>query len=648
MHRRMRAKATGARDTKRGDNTQSDVEEPGEHDEGQRGIAMKTTGPDGVTMVTLMMIVMAAIDITTQQNLRPVHFREEGRLLTSKSSAFVRIFVNITFWTKSCSEAEDILDEEKTGIWHRLASETKGRRRVERWDKIRNIQLTRLRRICNRLDLLPSHAHKRRHVGRKSSDHGRRRKRNTMLMAAGAGSLFGAFALSKISTLAEKREDLNHLLLTAREHETRLKQLETDSSRLKDILNETISHLMRTDEAIEELYETRFIEAQLDHFIESIAIISRTVEMMYQGSLSSEILSINQVNTIMTRLLTEVSKANYRIPFNSYANILEVKTDYVIIEGGFILILLVPIVPAQQKELKLLEYIPIPWETNLTTTYMVVTSPNQKQYLAVTDSRSQSIELTEAEVASCERIGHIRLCTNSKINMKTEDTCLGSLFTSNTEGVANLCHTNYITEASRMVQVSDREIMIASPHLMSVDVSCPALEWGGQAIEERHAIKGIRTINTAPGCYIVTRKESITTRMTTIGMNYSSTSYKIDFSELDMDVSAGDLDGALEALARIGTMRPGLSAVRVYARTRTYSTMEIGVIIAIAVTGIITLISVSMYMYIHFARTKIERLISDMNKLQVLDSETNIQAIPMLTPLQTFRGQSESMVDMRR
>ena len=248
------------------------------------------------------------------------------------------------------------------------------------------------------------------------------------------------------------------------------------------------------------------ISEQLDIFEDRVTVITNTIQQLHHHRLSIDLLTPEQME-IMHKAVQKVAMEE---KFNSQAKKI---TDYYQIEVSYtrtlddiIILVHVPCIKTRSL-LTIYRYLPFPipipytpkahdftinhslkfQESSLSKTNYdelfdnELNFPQHQEALFVTDSTDLiAIDddknfqvLTQTDLANCVQRNHVYLCDKQNVvKHELTDTCLGSLYVRNEDGVRKHCKFERKPVQETVFQLSDTEHIVYSPTLQTSAIMC--------------------------------------------------------------------------------------------------------------------------------------------------------------------------------
>ena len=369
-----------------------------------------------------------------------------------------------------------------------------------------------------------------------------RAKRFAQVLAAVnnvVGTFMGAFNAYEIRQLNKKFEDLsqghNMLVRVTHQHENDIVQMHKSLRaivKVIDLMAEYNPGLLQLK-----------ISEQLDIFENRVTVITNTIQQLHHHRLAIDLLSPEQMN-IMHKAVQNIATEE---KYNSQAKLI---TDYYQIEVSYtrtlddiIVMVHVPCIKSRSL-LTIYRYLPFPiplpiqpkghdftikhslqfQESSLTKAKYdeifdtELNFPQHQEALFVTDSTDLiAIDddknfqvLTQTDLAKCVQRNHVFLCDKQNVvKHELTDTCLGSLYVRNENGVRQHCTFERKAVQETVFQLSDTEHIVYSPKLQTSAITCK------NGTSETIHLNLVTKVNVPENCQLKLLKHTIRSSSTT-------------------------------------------------------------------------------------------------------------------------------------
>ena len=372
------------------------------------------------------------------------------------------------------------------------------------------------------------------------------------------GTFMGAFNAYEIKQLNQKFSDLstghNMLVRVTQQHENDIVQMNKD---LRAIVK-VIDLMAEYNPGLVQLK----ISEQLDIFENRVTVITNTIQQLHHHRLAIDLLTPEQMQ-IMHKAVQEVA---LKEKFNSQAKKI---TDYYQIEVSYTrtlddIVILVHVPCIKTKSLltiyRYLPFpIPLPFQTkahDLTINHSLqfqetllskanydelfdneLKFPQHQEALFVTDSTDliaidddQNFQvLTQTDLANCVQRNHVYLCDKQNVvKHELTDTCLGSLYVRNEDGVRRHCKFERKPVQETVFQLSDTEHIVYSPSLQTSAITCR------NGSSETIHLNLVTKINVPENCQLKLLKHTIISSSTTREISNKPLQYAWSWDPLNL------------------------------------------------------------------------------------------------------------------
>lgn len=192
--------------------------------------------------------------------------------------------------------------------------------------------------------------------------------------------------------------------------------------------------------------------------------------------LSTKTLTKDVLFKVFENIKTRAKRHGYTVLIDQPSELYQVEASYFTSEDKKMKIIVhVPMVKGNNL-LTMYKYIPLPLLQNYANGTSIIPNVGSKDIIAIKKDKDTLISkvLGHSDLLACNKFGTKHLCEERNFySTKPEESCIGSMFTHNLDGVLRNCLFNLLERKEQVFALNGDEYLIFSemPHLISVE--CP-------------------------------------------------------------------------------------------------------------------------------------------------------------------------------
>ena len=305
------------------------------------------------------------------------------------------------------------------------------------------------------------------------------------------GTFMGLYTQSQIRKLrhevSEIREDQERIVEAVTENRASINNLEVWHSQL----NSTIQIFNKLNAAaVMTLF--RSMHDSIQHALE---VAVHTVQQAQHHRLAIDLLSSGKLFDLFEDLQSLASNYGFKLLTTLPSDLFQVETSYIYDGTDLILILHVPMVPANSLlRLFRLRPFPIPFSK----THALLPRPSTSLLALSQGSTRLMTSIEHSDLMDCHQINNVYVCERHGVLFKNiKSTCLGALFEQDIPVARLLCDLEVVPYKEAILQLQSNWFLVYSPTMHTAYVECQ-----NGSSSEVHVRKGVNKIFIDPSCHL--------------------------------------------------------------------------------------------------------------------------------------------------
>jgi len=328
----------------------------------------------------------------------------------------------------------------------------------------------------------------------KAAKHGMIRKvRSPSLLFSLARGILGTFMgmytqhqIDKLRTqVGELREDHNQLVEVVTENRASIVKLENQMGGLNKTL--TILSKLNSGIVVSEMSSMyRDLHAALD-------IAVHTVQQAMHRRLSIDLLTPTDLEKIFEDLAQVSIAQGFRLLTEKPSDLLQVETSHIYDGKSFVLLLHVPMTPADSL-LRLLRLRPFPIPFSASHS-LLPRAPSS--LLALSKGKTRLMTTIEySDLVGCHLIGSVYICDrHGALRKDIKSNCLGALFEQDIPEARKLCDLEVVPRKEAVLQLEGNWFLVYSPKMFTAQKDCH-----NGTSSESYIKRDVQKVFVDPGC----------------------------------------------------------------------------------------------------------------------------------------------------
>ena len=283
--------------------------------------------------------------------------------------------------------------------------------------------------------------------------------------------------------------------------------------------------------------------------------VTAAIQQAQLRRLSPTLLTSAQIKTLMDVVRQRTASLDAELLLENPTDLFQIETSYIFDGSDVTLILHIPM-SHRGATLRLMRFHPFP--LSFSSTHFLLPKPTHTLYGISSTEPRLSLDLTEADLEGCYRLGHIHLCERlGVLKSKTDLSCLGAMYAQKFRQSMELCQMDLVPLSENVLQLADNWFFIYSTATFTAYVNCL-----NHSSAEHHLAIGVNKIHISPTCSVKLKDHVL----------FSDTSLRVDskikqfaWNLDDVSFSASEVEEAdeiLEQIASEGANHPTLADVR--------------------------------------------------------------------------------------
>ena len=236
-------------------------------------------------------------------------------------------------------------------------------------------------------------------------------------------------------------------------------------------------------------------------------------------------------------------------------DLFQIETSYIFDGSDITLVLHIPM-SNRGATLRLMRFHPFP--LLFSTTHFLFPKPMHTLYGILSTEPQLLLDLTEADLEGCYRLGIIYLCERLRVlKIKTNLSCLGAMYAQKFCQSMELCQMDLVPLSKNVLQLADNWFLIYSVSTFTAYVKCL-----NHTSAEHHLSIGVNKIHISPTCNVKLMDHVLfsdtSLRVESKLKQFAWNLDDVSFSESEVE----EVDEILDQISSEGANHPTLADVR--------------------------------------------------------------------------------------
>ena len=423
------------------------------------------------------------------------------------------------------------------------------------------------------------------------------------------GGAFGLATTSDLNTVVGQingvTDGYNHIVEVVNVEETRLAVDEHDLLLLNRSLHLVETVVGKTRKEADFIAFATHIETSQGALRDRISAAQGAVQELYSGRASNYLLPRQAAIQVLDRVATTAAKDAARSPISTPDHLYQCPASYALADDGWgwMAVIHVPTVPMKEAELQHFRFMGA--VVTLPAGAHAMIGPDEPTHIALTpDEEDIYILRPDHLVTLCYRVDGTHICPqDTLLRQPTDSTCLGALFLGNTGQAKTLCGLRPLHRHGLAIPTGSGQYALFADRPTSLTIICH-----GSRVNDTKVV-GFRTLSIDHGCYGKWRSARLHGPLSaTVDQVYHSTRINTSaWAGSAMDIEPADLHKAEELLGKVvvrSAQVPHLTHLRRIEKTANYANGIAWPAVIIAVTALITLGAVFVFLGVQYMRAR--------------------------------------------
>lgn len=303
------------------------------------------------------------------------------------------------------------------------------------------------------------------------------------------GTFMGLYTQVQINKLRNQVDDLqaehNQLVEVVAENKASISRLESWMTKL----NFTVSVLDKINPGI--------VVAEMNSMYQSIKsaieVAVHAVQQAMHRRLSIDLLSPDDLSRIFEDLTELARTQGFKLLTSRPSDLLQIETSYIYDGSSFILLLHVPMTPADSLlRLMRLRPFPIPFSD---THSLLPKAPTS--LLALSKGKTRLMTTIEhSDLVGCHQVGSIYTCDrHGALRKDIKASCLGALYEQDIPEARKLCDLELVPRKEAVLQLENNWFLVYSPKMFTARIDCH-----NGTSNEAYIKRDVQKVYVDPGC----------------------------------------------------------------------------------------------------------------------------------------------------
>ena len=348
------------------------------------------------------------------------------------------------------------------------------------------------------------------------------------------GTFMGLFTQRQIHKLrnevSEIKEEQDRIVTAVLENKASINNLE----RWTEELNNTVAILLQLDAGM--------VVAQLSSMYgqiqSALEVAVHTVQQAQHHRLAIDLFSADKLNDLFDDLQSLAGYYGFILLTKLPSDLFQVETSYVYDGTDLLLILHVPMVPANSL-LRLLRLRPFP--IPFSKTHALLPRPSTSLLALSQGSTRLMTTIEHSDLMDCHQISNVYVCERHGVLFKNiKSTCLGALFEQDIPAARLLCDLEVVPYQEAILQLHSNWFLVYSPAMFTGYIVCQ-----NGSSSEVHIRKAINRIFIDPTCYLDLKDHRLTSKFS-LQLDTSIKYFKWESEDMSLfDLQEEDIEEAI-------------------------------------------------------------------------------------------------------
>ena len=223
--------------------------------------------------------------------------------------------------------------------------------------------------------------------------------------------------------------------------------------------------------------------------------VTTAIQQAQLRRLSPTLLSSSQIKTLMDVVRQQAASLDADLLLENPTDLFQIETSYIFDGSDVTLVLHIPM-SNHGATYRLMRFHPFP--LSFSPTHFLFPKPTHTLYGISSMEPRLSLDLTEANLEGCYRLGNIHLCERlGVLKSKTNLSCLGAMYAQKFRQSMELCQMDLIPLSENVLQLADNWFLIYSVATFTAYVNCL-----NHSSAEHHLAIGVNKIHILPTCNV--------------------------------------------------------------------------------------------------------------------------------------------------
>ena len=294
----------------------------------------------------------------------------------------------------------------------------------------------------------------------------------------------------------------------------------------------------------------KLIDQDLDRIFDA-------VQQAQNRRLSVTLLSGSQLHALFHGIQARANGLQADLLLERPSDLFQTELSYAYDGEDITLILHVPMA-TKRSVLRLLKFLPFP--LSFSETHFLLPRPTHTLFAISSDEPRLYLELDEADLEGCYRIGNTHLCERMGVLSNVlETSCLGSMYAQKFQHSMSTCIMDVVPLTETVLQLEDNWFLVYAVRSFTGYVTCR-----NHSSSEHHLKMGVNKIPLSPSCSLRLQNHVI---FADSALKTSSHIKEFQWNLDDVTFSQDEVADAEEVLAQVaeeGANRPTLAEVRAH------------------------------------------------------------------------------------
>lgn len=392
--------------------------------------------------------------ILDQQNQNNIVFKDLGTIFRTHTTVHVSISVDLRYLKGHCSLLKTTHDRPPDSYTF-----------TPRVTRLYTTLERTMDQVCRQVDELETFT---------DDDQSREKRQLLSAIAVGVTSIFGLYTAAQVHRLDQRVQaaegDQRQQAAVLRHQSQYLLTIE----KAVQEQDAAIREIMKTQTVLSwEIDQSYWVMDRLAHVQELatyVAHLTNGVEALRQGHLTTAILSRQDARRLLTNIKAKAEKLGGKAIAQSREDLYRLPITVINVQPMHLRVLLH--VGVAREQLRLLRYQPGPMVLAVDDAEVTIEVRPDRTLMAHNDHLHQ--ELSEAELASCNRKGSTYICDGPAVfHTQLRSTCMGALFANDLERVKQLCPVRQTNISWNVQDLGQERVAIYFRERTNLQLSCP-------------------------------------------------------------------------------------------------------------------------------------------------------------------------------